>query len=154
MKNSYYCYKIKHAWLKHSRLKNAHFILYTTEDGKKIWAKNFFLGPTSLIAQDLKKQVELIFKKGGEEYKEAALKSGFEFDTEGNLIINKAFLDGLKAQLCVSVNKADSDASRLFVNVSGMEWYDTTYVEDAWKSEIKNLLDNKVIYKKKIDEKD
>lgn len=147
-KNNEYCYKIKHAWLKKQRLKNLGYKLYSDEYDNLYWAKNINLSPISLIAQDLKKQVELIFKKGGEEYKKIILESGFEFDLNDNLIINDAFLNGLKAQLCVSINNFDSDRNVLFINIDGMEWYNISYVNDACKDEIEKLLKAKVIYKK------
>ncbi len=146
-----YCFKIKRNWLKLERLKKFGFDLFLDpETNEGFWAKKLNLELECSISKFLKAQLEMIYSKGGEKYKKELLDSGYEFDTNGKLVINEAFTSGLNAELCVSINASDSDKGCLFINIEGMEWHEEEILRECAPDIINTLLENHVIYRKRI----
>jgi len=137
---------------------------YENETGLKAyywnesWAKTIKIGPQSVVAKWLKKNVENIYKaekKKKEETGEPSKwyteirESGYDFDDEGNLIENKAFLSGLEGQLCVMATGEMRGV--LFINMSGcVEFYDSKTLDSSATEDIEALVKAGVIYKKRL----
>lgn len=160
-----YHYKVKKNWLKvntklyepRAKVQDFGFNIYLPddeEDGSVYWAKPIEVGPDTKIANWIISNLENIYQKGGEEWANELLQEGFEFDANEHLIINQAFLDSLKGQLCVSVNRAEYDFACLFINIEGTEWGSCEFLEDALKEDIEAMLKAGAIYKKRFIERE
>ena len=156
-----YHYKVKRNWLKidtkkyggKAKIEELGFAMFLPDDEEDptvYWAKPISVGPDTKIAQWIKANLENIYQKGGEEWANEIIQHGFEFDADEHLIVNQAFLDSLKGQLCVSVNRYEYDFACLFINIEGTEWGTCDFLNDALGEEIKKMLDAGMIYKKRF----
>lgn len=124
------------------------------------WAKTIKLDPKSVVAKWLKKNVENIYKKelereskesekGPSKWLEEIRNSGYEFDSEGNLIENEAFLSGLEGQLCVMATGEMRGV--LYINMSGcVEFYDSKTLISSAFEDVMQLERDGAIYKKRL----
>lgn len=164
-----YCYKVKHSLLKveykgiyykKPLIENYGFYPvqqdFTNEKGETvqewtgIWAKKIEFSKDCGVAKWLKRNIEGIYKKEKEikdsKWVKDILESGYEFDDEGNLIENEAFLSGLNGLLCIDSEGAQ--ASTLYIDLSGcVAFYDLKTIVDAVPNEVEKLLAEDVIYK-------
>lgn len=171
-----YCYKFKSNFIKvKENNAYAHPLIekygfkpvqqeYENETGLKAyywaecWAKTIKIDPKSVVAKWLKKNVENIYKaekKKKEETGEPSKwyteirESGYDFDDEGNLIENKAFLSGLEGQLCVMATGEMRGV--LYINMSGcVEFYDSKTLISSAFADIMRLTKAGAIYKKRL----
>lgn len=160
MKKEYH-YKVKRNWLKmdttkyepRAKIQDFGFEPFIPDEGSEegvYWAKPITVGVDTKIAGWIKHQMEKIYQKGGEEWANEILQQGFEFNEQENLIINDAFLDSLKGQLCISVNRGEYDFACLFINLEGTEWGSCEFLDDALKEEVEKMLSAGMIYKKRF----
>ena len=171
-----YCFKFKSGWLKMRKgvSKDGKEIVFADieglgfapmfeefedEKGEKHsswsegWAKPVTLAYDSYVGKWLKKNVEDIYKKEKDKedskWASSILESGYEFDSEGNLIENDKLREPVSAQLCVM---ASGDfRGILFLNVgSALDIYDSkTIVGDA-KEAVMDLILSGAVYERRI----
>lgn len=170
-----YCYKFKSNYIKvKENNAYAHPLIekfgfkpvqqeYENETGLRAyywaecWAKNITFEANTVVAKWLKKNVENIYnkekirvekepEKGPSKWLEEIRESGYEFDADGKLIENEAFLSGLNGQLCVM---ATGDmAGVLYINMSGcVEFYDSNTLISSAFEDIMKLEKADAIYK-------
>lgn len=121
------------------------------------WAKTITFDSSAVVAKWLKKNVENIYKneksrvekepeKGPSKWLEEIINSGYEFDEDGHLIENEAFLSGLNGQLCVMAT--GKMAGVLYINLSGcVEFYDSNTLISSAFEDIMQLESAGAIYK-------
>ena len=165
-----YLYKFKHEYLKlhennaykRPKIEKLGFKpIMEGEEGNLYWAegwaKSITISHNSSIGDWLKKNVESIYKaemkkiadkKFDSKWLEEIKKSGYEFDSDGNMIDNEKSKEDIPAQLCVMFT--GSLHGTLFINVgNGLEFYESTTLDECAKDEVAALLEAGAIYKKK-----
>lgn len=172
-----YCYKVKSNYIKID-FKNAYkrpliekfgFMpmqeeYEDPEGGKRIswaegWAKMIKLPANSPVARWVRSNIENIYKKEKDnpnsKWLKEILDSGYEFDAEGKLVENAAYVDNLDAQLCI-MHTGELHGT-LFINLGGtVEFYDSNALLGSAFEDVMQLIKADVVYKKRlfVDRKD
>ena len=161
MRKTAYIYKLKAKYVKNYKAVLALYpclSLYEGEDERMI-AMPFRLPEKSLLSQGLVKQIEFLYEKGTSKEREEWEKNGMTFtevlnpdqSTHFVLNMNEEILNEItEAQLCMSLS--DIDKGCLFINAPNkIAYYNIGIYEDSGLGDlIKSLLDNKIIYRKKV----
>ena len=166
-----YCYKVKWDFLKikennayaHAKIENFGFepIFQEFDEGPASWvggwAKRIEIAYETKIGQWLIKNIEGIYKaekdKEDSKWVKELLETGYEFDEEGHLIINDLIKKPTLAELCIM--KEGSYHGTLFINIGGaMEIYDKDILLEACPDVINELMENKVVYVKRLREEE
>lgn len=146
-----YVYKINHKFIKKPYLlEKFGFHPYEDEETHElIVAMPIVLPLDSSVVQSAIKLVEHIYKNDSEKEKEEDFKD-YQFDNDGKIILNEELeKEFTHCQLCFY--DKDVGAFQLFINAPGLNQYFNSKVLDENIGEIiKTLLENKVIYKKKL----
>lgn len=143
-----YVYKLKSKFVKHPELLQDYgFFLYEDNDGvERVYAKGIKLSEDCSVIKYIIKRFENAYKNSDnkEEFSE------YSFYKNGKLRRTKKVIEELtKCQLCAFTY--GENKSSLFINSpDSIEYFNSKVLEECCSKIIERLLEEKVIYKKKI----